>query len=988
MDPLVGKTLDQAYRIDARLARGGMGAVYKGHDTSLDRDVAIKVMHPHFADDPTFCARFRQEARAIASLNHPGVVQVYACGQDLGMLYIAMDFVEGQTLDQWLKRLAEQGKIVALEESLRIVRAIALALHCAHEGGVLHRDIKPSNVILRPIEPALQEPGELPIRPVLTDFGLAQLAEGGVRTQTGMTMGTPAYMSPEQCLGQKVDRPSDIYSLGIVLYELTTGRVPFAVKSLTEAMHYHTQEPPPPPRSVNPALPIEVEGIILRALAKRPEDRYPTARALADALRDAIARLPAGLVISPAQGALSVGGGGNTGSSEDEGPDTEVSQIPFHGDLVVTFPNGRTQRVEMGGKRSLTIGRTLGSDLVLDDSRISRRHARIEVEGNGLRVVDLHSTNGTFMGDTRLLPGVAAKWGAGQPLRLGEISIQWVARSAPPPPGPAPDATVLEGTPEASYAGQISVSRSQFALDVEPGERVSTSFLARNAGPRVDHLETTVEGVPGGWVLDRPPVVQLLPNDQRELTVTFAPPKSPSSVAGSYPIAIRIQSQADPAQVSEIRGTLRVLPYYDWDMDLQPRKKTGVSGTTFGVRVANRGNAELDVQLEASDPEAGCHYTFSPRRAVVPPGSEQGVELSLQPRLPLPTDATRTYLFTVKARAQAAPAPVREVQGQWVQVAPQLEASLQPQQQTAAEEARFRVLITNQSLADLEVSLEASDETGACQFGCEPRQLTVPAAADKSAVLVVRSRQPLYGKEAVHHSFHVTVQPTGAPRFARQLRGEWVQTPTQRSLWPPALLVLFGWLIAWVVFFAIPHDLAFGWIASPLEMIGAPWQVAEIGPWAIRGILLGLLGGLATGLALRWADQTVGWGAVLRLLVVWALVWGVGVASVPITALPFEGGAVAVVFWVMVGAVVGLVGGLFTGGAVPGASAFVIGLGWSLGWGAALLAGESLIQSGIADEMLDPPWVLQALVIAIAGASIAGVVMFAQIRRAHRPTST
>jgi len=989
MDMLVGKTLDQVYRIDARLGRGGMGSVYKGHDLSLERDVAIKVMHPHFTDDPSFCARFRQEARAIASLNHPGIVQVYACGQDLGMLYIAMDFVPGQTLNQWLKRLAEQQKIVALEESLRIVRAIAMALHYAHEAGVLHRDIKPANVILRPIDPALQEPGELPFQPVLTDFGLAQLAEGGVRTQTGMTMGTPTYMSPEQCLGQKADRRSDVYSLGIVLYELTTGRVPFAVKSLTEAMRYHTQEPPPPPRSIHPALPIEVESIILRTLAKRKEDRYPTARAIADALRDAIARLPAGLVIRPAEGAV-VSQGGAAGFIEDDGPDTDVSEIPFHGDLVVTFPDGRTQRVEMGGKRSLTIGRTPDNDLSLSDSRVSRRHVRVEVEDNGLRVVDLHSTNGTYLGDTRLLPGVAARWGAGQPLRLGEISIQWVARSPTQPrmPAPAPDATVLDGAPEASYGGQISVSRAQFALDVEPGERVSTSFLARNAGPRVDHFETMVEGVPSEWVQDRPPVVQLLPNDQRELTVTFAPPKSPGSKAGSYPTAIRIQSQADPTQITEIRGTLRVLPYYDWDMDLQPRKKSGVSGSTFEVRLANRGNAELDVQLGASDPEAGCQYTFAPRRTVVPPGAQQAVDLSVQPRVPLPTEMTRTYLFTVTARAQAAPVPVREAQGQWVQVAPQLEASLHPTQQTAAEEARFRVQVTNQSLADLEVSLEASDETGACRFGCEPRQLTVPAAADRSATLVVRSRQLLYGKEAVQHAFRVTVQPVGAPRFARQLQGEWVQIPRQRSLWPPALLVLIGWLIAWFTFFAVPHDLAFEWIAPPLEVMGVPWQVAEIGPWALRGILLGLLGGLTTGLGLRWADRAVGWGRVLWLAVVWALAWGAGVASVPIAGLAFEGDAVAVVFWVIVGAVVGLVGGLFTGGAVPGASASVIALGWALGWGVAQLAGESLIQSGIADEMLDPAWVLQAFLIAIVGASIAGVVMFAQIRRARRPKST
>ncbi|MFN2130514.1 MAG: serine/threonine-protein kinase, partial [Anaerolineae bacterium] len=200
-DTLVGKTLDGTYRIEQLLGKGGMGSVYRARDVNLNRDVAIKVMHAHFTGDATFRARFLQEARAVANLDHPGIVQVYAFGQDLGQLYIVMDFIPGQTLHAWLKRLADEHKIVALTESLRIVRRTAWALHYAHEKGVLHRDIKPSNIMLTPTDPAMQESGDLPFHPVLTDFGLAKLAEGGVETQTGTTMGTPAYMSPEQCMG-------------------------------------------------------------------------------------------------------------------------------------------------------------------------------------------------------------------------------------------------------------------------------------------------------------------------------------------------------------------------------------------------------------------------------------------------------------------------------------------------------------------------------------------------------------------------------------------------------------------------------------------------------------------------------------------------------------------------------------------------------------------------------------------------------------------
>ena len=299
MEGLLGKTLDKTYRIDQLLGKGGMGAVYKAQDIALNRYVAIKVMHPHFTDDAEFRARFLQEARAIATLDHPGIVQVYAFGQDLGLLYIVMDFIPGQTLHDWLRQLADERKIVALAESLAIVQQVALALHYAHLKHVLHRDIKPANIMLKPADPALREPDDLPFHPVLTDFGLAKLAEGGVQTQTGTSMGTPAYMSPEQCLGLELDHRADVYSLGVVLFELVTGRVPFQVKSLTEAIRRHTQEPPPPPRSINPTLPIEVENITLRTLAKRPEDRFASARKMADALKAAIPRIPTGLTVAP-----------------------------------------------------------------------------------------------------------------------------------------------------------------------------------------------------------------------------------------------------------------------------------------------------------------------------------------------------------------------------------------------------------------------------------------------------------------------------------------------------------------------------------------------------------------------------------------------------------------------------------------------------------------------------------------------------------------
>ena len=260
---LTGQTLDGQYRIDRPLGRGGMGAVYLAHDTTLNRDVAVKVLHPHLAHDVKLRTRFYQEARLAKSLDHPGIVTVHTYGQDAetGTRYFVMEYVIGQGLDVWLKHIAREQQTVDLAETLTIAQQIAEALHYAHLKGILHRDVKPANVMLKFVDHVLREPGDLPFRPVLTDFGLAREGQGKGLTQVGTPMGTPAYMAPEQCLGREPDPRTDVYSLGVVLYQMVTGRVPFQVRTFPEAARCHSLEPPPPPRTINPHLPEEVRAI-------------------------------------------------------------------------------------------------------------------------------------------------------------------------------------------------------------------------------------------------------------------------------------------------------------------------------------------------------------------------------------------------------------------------------------------------------------------------------------------------------------------------------------------------------------------------------------------------------------------------------------------------------------------------------------------------------------------------------------------------------
>lgn len=311
MDNLVGQRLEK-YQIEAQLGQGGMGAVYRARDVNLRRLVAMKVMHVHLARQPEFQQRFLQEAQAAARLDHPGIVKIFDFGRRGDLLYMVMEYVNGGSLGGYLRNLYKQNKVVALQEMLLLLAQVAEALGYAHRQGVVHRDVKPDNILLKRSDVGEQPGGQaglLALRAVVTDFGLAKLLEGGLQTATNTFMGTLPYMSPEQALSNRsLDGRSDIYSLGVILYELSTGRLPFNIRTPTEAVRVHLQESPPPPQSVKPDLPAPIAAIIERAMAKEPEQRFQSGEQMAGAIRSAAAGLTAADVtrFAPAQTVLSL----------------------------------------------------------------------------------------------------------------------------------------------------------------------------------------------------------------------------------------------------------------------------------------------------------------------------------------------------------------------------------------------------------------------------------------------------------------------------------------------------------------------------------------------------------------------------------------------------------------------------------------------------------------------------------------------------------
>ena len=293
--------------------------MFKAYDPELNRHVAIKVLPSYRPDDPTFVERFRREAQAVASLNHPNIIKIYDFGEDKGFSYILMEHITGGTLEDLL------GDRLPLTRVLDLVAPLAEALESAHGQGIIHRDIKPANVLLK-------EDG----KPILSDFGLARSLEGGAGlTKADTVMGTPEYMSPEQALGRPADQRSDLYALAILIYQMLLGRTPFRADTPSATIMAHIHEAVPLPSTVDPDVDPRLEAILLKALAKDPDDRYQTAGELLQALTSVSASAATGTeldaqatVVSPVAPPVVVGGQGQVGQTNAAGATSPPNPDP------------------------------------------------------------------------------------------------------------------------------------------------------------------------------------------------------------------------------------------------------------------------------------------------------------------------------------------------------------------------------------------------------------------------------------------------------------------------------------------------------------------------------------------------------------------------------------------------------------------------------------------------------------------------------------
>ncbi len=601
-EKLIGKNIGP-YRLEDALRPGKTGQTFRAVADKTLITVALKILHPQGGASFEFQNQFFAELETLVSLEHNHIARVLNYGEDQNFHYQVAEFVNDGSLSTWLQRQTRDGARPDLRMALDFMRQASDGLAFAHRKGVVHGEIEPENILL-------QATAGGSYRVKLSDFAIARLvanASAQASNDDAGPVNSPKYISPEQCMGKEGDDRSDVYSLGVVMYHVFTGLVPFEVRNLGEAANKHVYDQPTPLRDIRPELRPDLEAIVMRCLRKMPVER-PSAEEIRDTLQAILDDLFPSLSATRAF---------------DRGERPRVTP-------VIPAPTGRSdapritvvdaqgqvlQVLELTGQ-PLTIGREVSNTLTLAGDTVSRHHARVEFDGREVLVTDLSSSNGSMLIGSNLENGRLPKlepivWSW---LGVLQIGTYWLK---------------LEQPSGAAGANRIAVALERDVLSLIPGQAMTLKVTLANLGALVDHLDLTVDGVPLHWIVPQDAPIQLNPNTQASANMTILVPRVSESRAGKYRVIVRAKSTELEDDAGGAANALwTVQGFGQSTLAVRPNNLNSKRKAVFNTVIKNEGNIPVRYVVSAEDDSTKLQFKFDETKPKLtfPPGA-RGVVL-------------------------------------------------------------------------------------------------------------------------------------------------------------------------------------------------------------------------------------------------------------------------------------------------------------------------------------------------------------------------
>lgn len=658
---MIGRTVG-SYRVDRLLGESNLGPVYLATHVNTRTRVALRVIHARLAADTQFRNQFMRTAAAASALQHDNIARVLEFDTLDNTLYLVTDYISEGTLRAYLRLRNRQSQALTLAESVAISRQIGDALSYAHRVNLIHRHVRPENILIKqqPENPAAG------VRAVLADFATANLVDSIPGSQAVLVQDMLPYMPPEQLRGDRVDPRSDLYALGILLYEMVTGSPPFQPRTVQDAMQQHMRTPVVPPSRTTPGLPRDLDRVILRSLAKNPNERYQTINEMMTDVRRVLPDARSMQVDRPAQGAQSY-------QTRYESQPPVPPPMPAHESIpaqeqdrgrarLIYSQEGQNPQIYWLDQPVTVVGRGADASLRLSGDLISRQHARIDRGNDGYyRLMDTGSTNGVFLGTQRLTAMTPQRWNPGEVARIGSywLRLEVIGSEAQqrqagivPAAGAAgagigavvPAAAGM--TPEQRTTDRIDARLIEKSVSVSAGERAVISLDVYNQGSDVDHFGLEMRGLPSNWYTLPRDDLHLMNGQRQIVQITLHPPHSEQTRGGLHEFSILVRSRQTPGDYVTQNGRLEVESFHRLRTEIKPRRLT--PRRSGYLSIINNGNAPETFNLSASDPEQALNVQFDPSQIMVEPGQTAQVGVTARYRDRRLIGMSRVIPFTIR----------------------------------------------------------------------------------------------------------------------------------------------------------------------------------------------------------------------------------------------------------------------------------------------------------------------------------------------------